>query len=236
MCVATQVRSCARSLSLVTVLMTVLAAVGCAAAELAPAPGASVVDAKTGRAVASDVELQATVGDWKGRRQILEHVTPIRITIDNTYGSAPVRVRFTELELVTADGETLAALPPYLPRQKVAVYSPVNEPGFTHASFSVAPHAAYLYPSLPAAQPSFDYESLFFERYTAFWQETGLPTHEMLEHALPEGDVEVGGMASGFVYFEPLRRASGELELRARIVNAETGLTLGRVSIPFVVR
>jgi hypothetical protein len=56
----------------------------------------------------------------------------------------------------------------------------------------------------------------------------------MVQRALPEGVLEAGGRASGFVYFEPLDRDARTLTLAVQIVDAASGAVLGTAQIPFV--
>jgi hypothetical protein len=65
--------------------------------------------------------------------------------------------------------------------------------------------------------------------------ETPLPTKDMLEQALPEGTLENGGTVAGFIYFQSIGKREQQVTLQAQLVDARTGESFGRLSIPFQV-
>jgi hypothetical protein len=55
----------------------------------------------------------------------------------------------------------------------------------------------------------------------------------MLRQALPEGVLEPGGVATGFVYFQHLSGDTGRVALRAELPS-DAGEQVTRLEIPFV--
>jgi hypothetical protein len=50
--------------------------------------------------------------------------------------------------------------------------------------------------------------------YSVFWWRASVPTASMLDRALPEGVLENGGTASGYLYFQKVRTREGEVQER----------------------
>jgi hypothetical protein len=97
----------------------------------------------------------------------------------------------------------------------------------------VAPYLAAYYPWSPAFAGSFVSDRWYYDRYRPVFRRVELPTGDMVPKALPEGVVDPGGRASGFLYFEEV----GDVERAdfiARLVDASTGARLGSVSIAFL--
>jgi hypothetical protein len=57
----------------------------------------------------------------------------------------------------------------------------------------------------------------------------------MLQLALPEGTLDSGGSVEGFIYFQKPDTGTRHLRLRMKIVDAESGFTLGSTDMPFIV-
>lgn len=73
----------------------------------------------------------------------------------------------------------------------------------------------------------------YYNTYYARWRKP-LPTQEMVARALPEGVLQPGGKASGFLYFERVDEDLGLVHFRGRLVNAGDGSQLGVVEIPLL--
>jgi len=56
----------------------------------------------------------------------------------------------------------------------------------------------------------------------------------MIQRALPEGVIEPGGHAMGFIYFQQLDRDAGTLTLTFDVVDGRSGASPGTIRIPFV--
>jgi hypothetical protein len=211
-----------------TILSLALLLAGCAA-QLRPAPEASLVPGQPGaaRATADGVTVTAQARAWRGRPPGLEmHVTPVLITIDN--GSrVPVRVRYADFALVDAGGRRFAARGPFEVRGAVAEPLPLY--AFPRGPFLVRDIAGR-----PVLVDPFWYDPFYldFPRYR--WVD--LPTGDMVQLALPEKVVEPGARVSGFVYFEPLERAASPLTLTVRLVDDRRGEPFATAAIPFVLK
>jgi hypothetical protein len=56
----------------------------------------------------------------------------------------------------------------------------------------------------------------------------------MVQLALPARTVEPGARATGFLYFDRVKRKAKRVDFTARLLNATTGEQIGTVTIPFV--
>jgi hypothetical protein len=220
-------------------LLFILAGCG-TQAKLTPAPGAKEVTGQPYAAVSNvdSVDVLAEPNVWIGRPEVLQDVTPVRITIHNN-STRPVRVRYTDFSLVGPKGVRYAALPPIgvhgtVQEPVVAnVHPPVEEPEFDEDGFDVAPYLGPMYPTLVPWHGPFYYDPLYYDNYYTYWQSINLPTREMVREALPEGVVEADGHISGFLYFQKVNPREGRVVFRDDLVNAKTGNIFGTVTIPF---
>jgi len=220
-------------------LLLVLA--GCSSqAQLTPAPGANEVTGEPFAAVSNvdSVDVLAEPNVWIGRPEVLQDVTPIRVTIHNN-STRPVRIRYTDFSLVGPKGVRYAALPPFgvtgTVQQPVVttVYPPIEEPEFDEDGFDVAPYLGPMYPTLVPWGGPFYYDPLYYDNYYTYWRTINLPTHEMMREALPEGVVEANGHISGYLYFQRVNPKEGRVVFSEDLVNAKTGNIFGTVTIPF---
>jgi hypothetical protein len=198
---------------------------GCAAAELREAPDAGAGHAAS--AVAADVEVTASPGAWRGwPADLTRVVTPILVSIVNR-GAAPVRVSHDDFALVLPGGRRLAVVLPSEVRGVVYDPPPTALPS---EGFSVGGDG---YPGGPDWVLRGPAAGAYTDPVARVGEQFALPTPDVLDRALPEGVLEPGRAASGFVYFERLAADAGRVDLSARLVDARTGDTLGRVLVPF---
>jgi hypothetical protein len=61
-----------------------------------------------------------------------------------------------------------------------------------------------------------------------------LPTPEMVQRALPEGEIAPRGTAGGFVFFKSFSRHEQIMMLTVDLVDSPTNQVVGTVHIPFV--
>jgi hypothetical protein len=183
--------------------------------ELVPASGANVVQGPGESAIAADAGVRLTVQAqaWDADPANLHEVmTPLRVELFNG-SDQPIQVRSQEFQLVTSSGERMPAIPPYDIDKTVAQRVEV-------------PHA---YPYDPY------YHYGYYDDY--FWDTVviDLPTDQMVAFALPEGVIEPGGNASGFLYFDDIDEDETRARLEMHLVNAGTGAQFGQIQIPFTV-
>ena len=194
------------------VTLAAIASVGCGRnPDLSPAPGAQLVSAPGEAAIAEagGVRLTAQVQAWDADPENLQDVmTPIRVEIFNG-SNEPIRVRNQEFQLVTTE-KRLAAIAPYNIDEEVA--QRVDLPYYAYDPF----YHPYYYD---------DYDIVHIE----------LPTDQMIQFALPEGVIEPGQSAAGFIYFEDIDQDETRARLEMDLVNAGTGAPFGRIQIPFMV-
>ena len=219
--------------TVVAVVVSVAAVAGCAA-RLAPAPGVPVVPGPGAGAVgrADDVQVIAYVDAWKAAPSTLETiVTPILVVIDNG-GTVPLHIRHEDFALVADDGTRFAAHGPYeiTGFASVPASRPVVAPS---PRFSFTLGIGGFRGGL--GRPFYYYDPLLDDDlYYPISVQVPLPTPDMVQLALPERTLEPGARASGFLYFDRVKRKADRVDLTARLLNAVTNEPIGTVTIPFV--
>ena len=168
--------------------------------ELLPASGHPSALGRRSLAVESrsGVTVTADGSVWDGSpKDLPTQVTPVWVTVHNTTGRS-LRLQYDEFVLRGASGTIYPALAPYVLRASVS--RPVFEvpDGGYFDKFHVAAYLAPFYPWLPVWQGPLPYGPSI----NSVAQRTGAPTASMLDRALPEGVLEKGGTASGFLYFQ----------------------------------
>lgn len=242
-----------RTCTLFSFALTILMAAGCARpARLVPGPEATHIGRDRRLAVEEieGVRMVARGDAWRGDSRIEEHVTPLRLRIENDSGQ-PLRIRYDAFALISDTGERYTALPPILveevaeeleerdhrdPRYRHArapFRTRIRTPAFYHRHFYIAPYYRSYYPDMRVVQRRFMYDPVYYRHYYGYWVDTPLPTEEMLENAIPEGILDHGGSLDGFLYFEPVDRGEESVTFRADIVFADDGRIPGAISIPF---
>jgi hypothetical protein len=112
-----------------------------------------------------------------------------------------------------ASGATYIALAPYvLPASKSGPVLEVPDGG-DFDKFQVAAYLAPFYPWLQVWNGPLPYGPSI---YSVAWRPS-LPTASMLDRALPEGVLENGGTASGYLYFQKVGTREGEVTFLARL-------------------
>lgn len=217
----------------VTFLVAVLA--GCTSnPQLHPAAGAKRLSGPAIGAVASaqGVQLEAAVQTWDGAPRDLKQVQPVLLTIHNR-SERPLRVQYKAFQLVAADGTPYRALAPMAIDKSATVrvqdFSPYYATDFS--GFRSAPYWGPYYGGFGGIYTGFGYDPFYYDTYDL--RSIQLPTRDMLERALPEGVVDPGGSAKGYLYFEKLKHNPKEVQLQAELISARTGEQFGMVSIPF---
>ena len=225
------------------VVLVALAAAGCTTTPtLAPGAETKLADGGPG-AVASSagVRVVATVDEWRWNPTDLDQfVTPLLLEVENNT-DRPVRIRLKDIRLVGERGVRLAALPPYSVRGEAT--RTVESHEYAVESFTVAPHLHGYYPGYRRSRHYFYPEQYYYYRaYHPVYRTYSipLPTQAMLDRALPEGVIQAGGKATGFVYFQRLDRKTAKrtdyLDLLFQVVDAESQKELDVVAIRFDVR
>jgi hypothetical protein len=201
--------------------------------DLVPAPGAQPA-AGSGGAMAevAGVKMSAWPDRWQGNPAELENeVTPVLVRVENQ-GSEAVTIRYQNFEFLNPAGTNFEAIPPY--NISESVVEPVEVTAFPFSRFQVAPHLRRYYSRLRAWNDPFLFDRAWFGRRFTVWQRVQLPTGDMIRGALPEGVLEPGGIAEGFVYFEHVSEQAEQITLTMNLVTP-SGKTLGKVEIPFMV-
>lgn len=221
-----------------TLLLAALV-IGCIGrGTLIPAPGAQRLpgDPQAAVGTAAGVQLTVRASAWRGDPPTLsDAVTPLHVTFKND-SQYELRIRYQEITF-SDSALDYSPLPPYkLAGETVTVTDdqPIWVPRFEHSRFFVAPYI----PDVSGLSPwayQWSSDRRFFERQYLKWT-VSLPTVDMIERAMPEGVVQPGGSVSGFLYFEKFPRGTGQIMLKADLIDARTELTFGTIEIPFVLR
>lgn len=216
-----------------TALIAIAALVGCSSTStLTPAPTANELAGPGQGAIVrgAGVEMVARAGAWQGDPSNLsQRLTPMMMTIRNDSGQ-PIRIRYNELMLVTPKGTVYKALPP------IDINATVNERitvVYPPSRFRYAPYYSPFIPGVPIYEYPFTYHRPYWDRYGTVMRKVQLPTSDMLQRALPEGVLEAGGVVSGFVYFPGIGDDIEQVNVRADLMNAQTGQRLTTLAIPF---
>jgi hypothetical protein len=223
-------RSAGATVALAGLLLLALA--GCSA-TLVPAPEAQRVPGPGAGAVAggAGAQVSAHVNAWRGWPTTLDGVlTPVLVTLRND-GSVALRLRHDDFALVTADGARHVALAlNQMTGFATEPTSTVAGPGIG-LGVGIGSYRDWGIGSPFAVGGMYDYD--FFPGYPLSVQ-VPLPSADMVRLALPEGAVDPGATAEGFLYFDRVTRKARRVTFEATIVTALTGERLGVVSIPFV--
>ena len=216
-------------------LLLALGFSGCAhSPALQPAPDATTVPAEKGAAQASVAGVQIVVNQhsWTGSPSDLESVvTPLDVSISNA-SAEPVRVMYRDFALENDQGLNAVALPPFKIQRPGGSTEPVA-PFYPLLGFDLYSPYASFYPGYSIWEGPFVGDPAFNQDFGSW--EPSLPSHDMLQRALPEGVLRPGGQARGFLYFHRLQDR-GPVSFQAHLVDAHTGQDLGTVRIPLVYR
>lgn len=227
----------------IATLVMVATIAGCAVNETANLEPAAKAEPVSGmedaaRTSVNGVSVLTQAAPWPGEKPIENEVTPIRVRIENN-GRIPIDVRYRDLTLLGPEGNRYNALPPYRIGGTVTQpevdrsYGPIINPGFTHSGFELAPYYSPVYPNMAVYTDPFVYDANFYGNAYSYWEETELPTMEMLQQAMPEGVVNSGGNIEGWVYFEKVPEHERRVVLRTDLVDSRTGKEFAEVRIPY---
>jgi len=217
-------------------LLLLLLLLACAhAPQLVPAPGAPRDPTFPEAAAAAVAGVEVSVGGkrWSGQPAELESlVTPLYVRVRNG-SSVPVRIQFRDFTLISQSGLQTPAIPPFQ-IQRPGTDVVALAPAFTADRFLLYERYRMFYPAFSYWDGPWDFDPVFYDQYYATWK-PALPTRDMLQQALPEGVLQPGGSAAGFLYFNHLQE-KGPVTFTAEIVAADNREPLGRVRIPMVLQ
>jgi hypothetical protein len=205
------------------------------APQLVPAPGAprDPTSPDAAAATVAGVEVSAGGKRWSGEPPDLDSlVTPLYVRVRN--GSAvPVRIRYGDFTVTARSGLQTSAIPPFQ-IQRPGTEVVTLAPAFTSDRFFLYERYRRFYPGYPLWEGPWDFDPAFYDQSYATWKPS-LPTKDMLQQALPEGVLQPGGSAAGFLYFNQLQD-KGPVVFAAEIVAAGTREPLGAARIPMVLQ
>jgi hypothetical protein len=197
------------------VLLALMAPVGACSGEpvLLPAYGSTSVVGRSSLAVESrsGVTMTADASVWDDSpKSLATEVTPVWVTFSNATGRR-LRVQYDEFRLRGTSGASYVVLAPYVLRasRTKPVFEVPNGGYFDR--FKVAAYLAPFYPWLPVWDGPLPYGPFVSP---VAWR-ASLPTPGMLDRALPEGVLENGGTASGYLYFQKVGAKEGQVTFQA---------------------
>ena len=217
------------------------------APELKPQAPAQTMAGKQGTAVADvqGVRVLVAADAWKRPESLADQLTPIQITVENHSGR-PLQLLYPDIILSSGSGARYSPLAatrdeaaPYrfgsvmrsAVYQPAAVYVPVMSRCSNQERLTDTPYPAHSYPGVTPSGGVFP--------YTAPEQDPSCPENvasaEMLAQALPQGVVQNNARVAGFIYFQGVSDRESSVQLQINLVDANTGQSFGRVSIPFAV-
>ncbi len=208
-----------------------VAMAGCVpSTPLVPGPGAAVVAGRPTLAQGEfdGVKVFLDTGAWTGSpADLVSLVTPLLVTVENNSGHK-LDVRYKDFQLGTPSGFRAAALPPFQIQRSPYV---VSQPYYPWAGFYVAPPYSPFYPWATPWSGPYLWDGGYYNSYYPYWQ-APLPSHDMIERALPEGFLDDKGRVQGFVYFQRLQRMMGTVDFTEAVIDAADEKQLGTVEIP----
>lgn len=210
-------------------------ALGCAhEAVLVPAPQLPRGPDGSAQAAAAGVEFSVDGRLWSGSpHDLASLVAPLYVAIHNT-SQVPVRLRYRDFTLIGQTGLQTAAIPPFQIQRPGSSASMPLSPGFAANGFLLYGPYGDFYPGMPLWGGPWDYDPWFYDSAYQTW-EPSLPTRDMLQQALPEGVLQPGGAAAGYLYFHRLKD-QGPVTFSAEIVEATSRKPLGDVQVPMVLQ
>ncbi|NJK88727.1 MAG: hypothetical protein HC923_04590 [Myxococcales bacterium] len=214
---------------------------------LAPSPSApaaprsaSGVAALSTSKVEQSVRVTASTETWDGPVAIEESLTTLRLTVENQSQDEPLELRYAHFELVDADGDVYRAIPPFridrdAPSAQMAWEGDYLDHDWTGYGYDIYPAYRPIYGTTGMSYYDVGFGGRSYDGYPTYWEDVTLPTSRMLSRALPEGVVRPGGRVDGWLYFEQVDAEPGEtVQLRTKLVNAETHASSGTLTLPFV--
>lgn len=207
-------------------------------AILQPAPGTTpaAVAGRGAMTTVDGVKVVASAEAWQWDPADLKtKATPILIEVQND-GTHPVLIRYNQITLTDAEGHRFNAMPPYDVNGTISEAYTIQNPYYGFNRFTVAPYLSRWYPRFSRFDGAFAYDASYYSPYITRYQSVRLPTVEMVQRALPEGVLEPGGRAMGFVYFEPMDKDARTVSLGVRLIDARTNSSIGTASVPFLAR
>jgi hypothetical protein len=203
-------------------MLVMLLLAGCAGQIGPSAPKAE----RAASGTAAGVEVVAETGAWRGWPTGLTNlVTPVRVRLVNG-GGVQLRLDPTLFTLVLSDGRRLAAAPVSDVRAVVPEPPPPSQPigGLTLGPVREQSGSDW---ALNRTAPDPRYDPV--QQVGREWE---LPSADMVESALPVGEVAPGASASGFVFFQRVPPGSVAVTLTARLLDARSGEPIGVVAVP----
>ena len=215
------------------VASTAVVALGCVEeSRFVPGPGVPTTPKGTGAIEqAAGVEVILQPNAWTGYPSNLGNtVTPMHVTIENR-SAHPLRVRYRELTLRSADGKVYRAIPPFHIKGSAALAPTTVRPELREDRYQIAPSYGPIYPGLAVWSGPFDSDFEYQEKLYEIWRPE-LPTQSMLTSALPEGVVPADGRVSGFVYFERVDpESTTSVHFQLELIDAKTNERFGTIDV-----
>ena len=202
--------------------------------EFAPALGTQTVWGAKNTAVSTTAGLTVTVNGqrWPGSPgEVGEIVTPLAVTITNHSGQ-PVQLTHEMFALVGPSGVKVHALSPFkIQRPGTTGYGPYS---WGYGGWGYGGWGGYGWggPWAGWYGPSWGYGGYWGPSYYS----EPLPSRDMLQGAMPEGELENGGSAHGYVYFPYVGEHVQQVLFTANVVSSENHEPIAQLEIPLVAK
>lgn len=188
----------------------------------------------------SGLSILVEVGEWNGKADVLEKITPVKITVYNKTGLL-LKIQYSNFSFRGKKSNFhYAAMPPYEIRGTVKDPTivlpypfPVQSTIDYNDKFQVASYCARMYPEFFAYPEPFFVDINYYNRYYYRWAKIDLPTVTMLSKLVPDGVLGNNGYVSGYLYFEKITATDEELEFCAVLIDANGDKPVGSIRIPF---
>jgi len=198
---------------------------------------APILDPESNRAEAAGVTVSVDADAWPLDEPLDPGVEPFRLEIRNRSGRS-LQLRYDQVALVGASGDRYAVVPLHdvlLAGTESEYGEPlvkIDKPKFGQISFRIAPGYSEIFPNSETFPSHFDDDREYARFHERQFDPALEPTVQMFERLLPEGVIDDGGLASGFLYFADVDPWEPGLTLELRLVDAEDGLRFGTVTVP----
>ncbi|MGC4113279.1 MAG: hypothetical protein QM765_01095 [Myxococcales bacterium] len=151
-------------------------------------------------------------------------VTPLEVTITNHSGQ-PVQLTHKMFALVGPTGVRVSALSPYqIQRPGSGSYGPGYGYGYGYG-YGWGPWGGWY-------GPAWGYGGY----WGPYYYSEPLPSRDMLQRAMPEGQLAEGGSAHGYVFFPYVGDQVGQVLFLADVISTESNEKVAEIQVPLVAK
>ncbi len=190
----------------------------------------------------SGLSILVEAGVWAGSPQVVQRITPVKVTIYNNSGKL-LGIQYSNFCIRGIGSNSFyAAMPPYEIRGTAENPSivlpypfPIKSEIEYNQKFQIVHYCARMYPDLPACEMNLELDLDYYTRYYSRYARIRLPEVEMLSKLIPEGVLGNEGYISGYLYFEKIASTEKQMEFCVDLFDAKSKLRIGSIRMPFCV-